>query len=137
LRDQILTGLAIGAADYAEATDARHTLARMAQRCFSSLDVIAMPTVATMPPPISARYPAGELVALRQYTRFASCTGQPALSVPAGFTSLGMPIGLQFVGKHGQDDRLLHISETYETLRGWTMPLPPCSDPSAGKAVHS
>jgi Asp-tRNA(Asn)/Glu-tRNA(Gln) amidotransferase A subunit family amidase len=37
-------------------------------------------------------------------------TGHPAVSVPAGFTAGGLPVGLQLVGHHGTDDRLLSIA---------------------------
>ena len=37
-------------------------------------------------------------------------TGHPAVSVPAGFTADGLPVGLQLVGRYGTDDRLLSIA---------------------------
>jgi Asp-tRNA(Asn)/Glu-tRNA(Gln) amidotransferase A subunit family amidase len=37
-------------------------------------------------------------------------TGHPAVSVPAGFTADGLPVGLQLVGGYGTDDRLLSIA---------------------------
>jgi Asp-tRNA(Asn)/Glu-tRNA(Gln) amidotransferase A subunit family amidase len=38
-------------------------------------------------------------------------TAHPAVSVPAGFTAGGLPVGLQLVGRYGTDDRLLSIAE--------------------------
>ena len=41
-------------------------------------------------------------------------TGTPAISVPAGFTPEGLPVGLQIVGRPNQDFRLLQIAYAFE-----------------------
>ena len=46
---------------------------------------------------------------LRSCSRI-TVTGHPAISVPAGFTAGGLPVGLQLVGRYGTDDRLLSIA---------------------------
>jgi amidase len=46
---------------------------------------------------------------LRSCSRI-TVTGHPAVSVPAGFTADGLPVGLQLVGRYGTDDRLLSMA---------------------------
>jgi aspartyl-tRNA(Asn)/glutamyl-tRNA(Gln) amidotransferase subunit A len=46
-------------------------------------------------------------------------TGQPAASVPAGFTAAGLPVGLQIVGRHLADGAVLSASAAFERARPW------------------
>jgi aspartyl-tRNA(Asn)/glutamyl-tRNA(Gln) amidotransferase subunit A len=52
-------------------------------------------------------------------------TGQPAASVPAGFTPSGMPVGLQIVGRRFADLTVLQASAAFEEARPWTQRRPP------------
>jgi len=46
-------------------------------------------------------------------------TGQPAISLPLHWSASGLPIGVQFVGKLGQDAALLHLAARLEEARDW------------------
>lgn len=46
-------------------------------------------------------------------------TGQPAASVPCGFTSEGLPIGLQIVGKPFDEATVLRVCDAYQQLTDW------------------
>lgn len=52
-------------------------------------------------------------------------TGQPAASVPAGFTTRGLPVGLQIVGRRFADLTVLQASATFEAMRPWATHRPP------------
>ena len=52
-------------------------------------------------------------------------TGQPAATMPAGFTSGGLPIGLQIVGRRFDDLTVLQASAAFETARPWAAHRPP------------
>jgi amidase len=48
---------------------------------------------------------------------YISTIGHPAISVPAGFTSDGLPVGIQIVARHRDDWGLLQIAHAFETAR--------------------
>ena len=130
MRDQLLIGGAVGAADYLAALRVRRAIARCAASLFRRIDVLALPTVSIPAPPIGQHEVelAGErvpvLAALRRFTRLASATGQPALSVPCGATRDGLPVGLQLIGRMFGEVMLLRVARAYELSR------PRLSDPA-------
>jgi aspartyl-tRNA(Asn)/glutamyl-tRNA(Gln) amidotransferase subunit A len=52
-------------------------------------------------------------------------TGQPAATVPAGFTSTGLPVGLQIVGRRYGDRTVLAASAAFEAAVPWAVHRPP------------
>jgi Asp-tRNA(Asn)/Glu-tRNA(Gln) amidotransferase A subunit family amidase len=52
-------------------------------------------------------------------------SGNPAASVPVGFTPDGLPIGLHIVGRWGEDDTVLRVARELERERPWTQQRPP------------
>jgi len=57
-----------------------------------------------------------------QFNLFAQC---PALSVPAGWSKSGLPIGLQIVGRRFRDDSVLGIGKALELVQPWADKRPP------------
>ena len=55
----------------------------------------------------------------------ASLIGLPALAVPAGFGANGLPMGLQLIGRHGADQSLLSLAESYHQHTLWPQKYPP------------
>jgi mandelamide amidase len=99
-----------------------------------AIEALILPTT---PVPAVRRVPAGTdtevLVAGRtlplfptyvRNTDYASSAGIPALSVPAGLTGDGLPVGMELVGPRGTDDIVLAIGEALEAARG-PLPGPP------------
>jgi aspartyl-tRNA(Asn)/glutamyl-tRNA(Gln) amidotransferase subunit A len=63
-----------------------------------------------------------------QWTAFTfpfNLTGQPAASVPAGWTADGLPVGLQIVGRRWEDALVLRACAAFEALQPWADRLPP------------
>jgi aspartyl-tRNA(Asn)/glutamyl-tRNA(Gln) amidotransferase subunit A len=54
------------------------------------------------------------------FTFLFNMTGQPAASVPAGFTEAGLPVGLQIVGRRHADRAVLAASAAYEAIAPWS-----------------
>ena len=98
---------------------------------FERHDVLLTPVSAR--PPVEAGRWEGRgalrtLVGMAQvfpYTGEWNLTGQPALSVPGGMSGDGLPIGVQLVGRHGEDATLLALAGQLEAELGWTERRPP------------
>jgi amidase len=61
------------------------------------------------------------------YTTAWNTTGQPAASVPAGFTGDGLPLAIQLVGRPDDEDTLISLAAQIEAERPWTERRPPVS----------
>jgi aspartyl-tRNA(Asn)/glutamyl-tRNA(Gln) amidotransferase subunit A len=92
------------------------------QAAFEQVDVIVLPTAGYAANPIGQRYPGGDSARM---TRPVSLAHLPGLSVPCGFTSAGLPVGVQLVGAAQRDALLLHAGYAYETARGPITREPP------------
>ena len=87
-----------------------------------SVDVLAVPTTPISAPLIgeettslaAAKHPTRAL--LLRNNRPANLAGIPALSIPCGFTSSGLPVGLQLIGRHTGEQTLLQIAHAYERV---------------------
>jgi Asp-tRNA(Asn)/Glu-tRNA(Gln) amidotransferase A subunit family amidase len=60
-----------------------------------------------------------------RYPPLASVTGRPALSVPCGFSSDGLPIGFQIVGNPGDEQTLFRVARAYARATDWGARRPP------------
>ena len=114
-------GISLDLEDVLEAERLRAVLHREMVRCFEHVDVIALPTAQVAPFPAEWEYPteiAGQPMADYLEWMTACCvitpTGCPALSVPAGFTGDGLPVGLQLVAPIGQEHHLLRVGAAIE-----------------------
>ena len=98
---------------------------------FDKYDLLLTPTTACPPfavgldnPTEIAGRPAGAYAWI-PFTYPFNLTGQPAASVPAGFTANGLPVGLQIVGRRFADAAVLRASAAFERLRPWAQQRPP------------
>jgi len=92
---------------------------------FERYDLLLTPTIACPPFPVGLADPpaiAGRAVEPYAWIPFTypfNLTGQPAASVPCGFTRDGLPIGLQIVGRRYADATVLRASAAFERARPW------------------
>ena len=115
--------------EYLHAVAARQTLVDTLRRFFEHYDLLLTPTVCLPAFPLGVVGP--REVAGREVTHLGwtlcypfNYSGQPAVSVPAGFTASGLPVGLQIVGRRGEDTLVLRAAATFEVLRPWAARRP-------------
>ncbi|MFY0408549.1 amidase [Solicola sp. PLA-1-18] len=125
LADNIRAGEHLTGADVARAYEQRTSLGQTMRRFFADHDVLALPV--SQVPPFSAdeEYPSHingrEQATYLDWMRsayFVTVTGCPAISVPAGFTAEGWPVGIQLVARHGGEAALLSVAHAFEQLTG-------------------
>ena len=123
---RILLGKSVSGADYAEALQHRQVWNRRVERCLQTVDVILTPTTPVPAPRIADS--ADMLATTHRLTSFTfpfSWVGVPGLSIPCGFTSDGLPIGVQIHGRHWGEGLLLRIGATFQKKTDWHLRKPP------------
>jgi len=115
----------IPALAYVQALDRMHAECRRALAFFDRYDLLLTPTVSRPAPPIGEIGSDVEDAWGSGYRNWLcwtwpfNCTGQPAASVPAGFSSDGLPIGVQLVGGAAAERTVLSVSAQLERARPW------------------
>ncbi len=107
---------------YKKGQQARTLIKRDFDEAFKSVDIIATPTAPT------AAFKIGEKSAdpLQMYlsdifTISVNLAGIPGISIPCGFTKNNLPVGLQLLGRHFDEESVLHASFAYEQATEWHM----------------
>jgi aspartyl-tRNA(Asn)/glutamyl-tRNA(Gln) amidotransferase subunit A len=88
----------------------------------ASVDVIVTPTTAY---PAHALHGPSPQADMRSLTRPVSLTGLPALALPCGFTSSGLPVSMQLTGRAWEEGTILRLAYAYEQAAGWYQRRPP------------
>lgn len=123
LADNIRAGRGLTGADVARGYAQRTLLAERMRRFFQRYDVLVLPTSQVPPFPADQEFPHDingvPMATYLDWMRSAyviTVTGCPAISVPAGHTADGLPVGVQIVAPFGQDARLLGVARAFEQL---------------------
>ncbi len=94
-------------------------------RFMSRYDLLLTPTLAVPPFPLHVQGPEkidGNIVPPFKWLAFTfpfNLTGQPAATVPAGFSKDGLPIGLQIIGRHLDDPTVMRAAAAFEMAQPW------------------
>ncbi|MCE7985914.1 MAG: amidase [Caldilinea sp. CFX5] len=115
------------AQDYAKAHALRETFASQFDPLFEQMDLLLCPTMPTTAPLMDAQGNAilQEGYVRTRYTYVFNFSRNPTLSLPCGFDSNGLPISLQFVGRHFEEDLLCRVGHAYEQATEWHTRRPP------------
>ncbi len=124
-------GLELSVADLSRATVRHAALAERVSEFFAHYEVLACPVSQVVPFDVTLDW-VHEINGEPQRTYLdwmASCylisvTGLPAISVPAGFTPEGLPVGLQLVGRRRDDWALLGVAHAFESATGHGRAVP-------------
>lgn len=126
-------GATIPAVDYVNAQRARTVLRAEVRTLFRQVDLLALPTTPIVAPRMgqaqeTVKVGTGEIQVTRALTRNMSpfnTLGLPALSVPCGFNSQGLPIGFQLVGRPFEEETVLRAGNAYQQTTDWHTKRPP------------
>jgi aspartyl-tRNA(Asn)/glutamyl-tRNA(Gln) amidotransferase subunit A len=109
---------------YLKAQQIRHLIRDDFQNAFKKVDIIIGPT--TPGPAFKLNERLNDPISMYLsdiYTVSANLAGLPALSVPAGFVN-NLPIGMQLIGNHFAESRLLNIAHQYQLVTDWHQQIP-------------
>jgi aspartyl-tRNA(Asn)/glutamyl-tRNA(Gln) amidotransferase subunit A len=125
LRSCVEDALKLRGLDFTDALTQRNEFWHRIRHVFESFDVLVTPTLPVLPFPVGQDnadpFPHQEQSDL-QWTQFTypfNLTGQPAVSVPCGWTEANLPVGLQIVGRRFDDALVLRVARAFEQIQPW------------------
>jgi amidase len=125
-------GLALTARDVAQAEALRTRQWHRVREFLAPRDLWIMPTMAVPAFPVEHPHvmeingqPVGKTMQRSFLTYAFSVMGLPAISIPCGFTSAGLPVGLQIVGKRHGEAAVLRAAAAFEAAQPWAAAIPP------------
>ena len=124
LRERILAGALVTAAEYTQAQRLRAQLCNDVAEVLRHVDVLATPT-ATTPATSFTRAQDPELGFPRSNMAPFNLTGLPTLALPCGFASSGLPLSLQLAGRPFEEAAVLRLGHAYEQATLWHTRRPP------------
>ena len=147
-RDGIVDGLKATAVSYLQSLQQTQRASAFLEESLKGYDALILPTT-VIPAPLSSTMAAieeravaasreaksrgevpprrmeGPMAIAGPYIGPINHSGQPALSIPCGFTKSGLPIGLMVVGKRFTESKILSIGHAYQKETGWHANRPP------------
>ena len=125
------------AAEYVRAKWSLELLRRTVDDAFGDVDVVVVPTVRILPPMLSDMLKAAREGVDRFLTEIVANTqpfdvyGIPAVSVPCGFSTSGLPIGVTFAGPRFSEGKILALARAFEQATEWHKRRPALSPATA------
>jgi aspartyl-tRNA(Asn)/glutamyl-tRNA(Gln) amidotransferase subunit A len=123
LRERLALAATISAADYLQAQRRRRELCDIVARVMESCDLLLTAGAMSEAPPITVP---GKWTSFEapNFTNPFNITGQPGLTVCAGFGEGGLPVGVQIIGRPFEDATVLRAGHAYEKATGWRAKRP-------------
>ena len=122
-RQQLHLGALYSAADYVQAQRVRSLFKEEALRALSQVDVLVVPTMLNVAPTFEG-YDPDAMRRAPTFTGLWNLAGLPAASVCCGFSSVGLPIGMQIVGKPFHEATVMRVGDAYQQLTDWHLRTP-------------
>src|SRR2546430_17663690 len=126
-RDRSQIGRAVSSVAYSRAIATMHQVGLAMAKFQQTYDVILSPTLAKPPvrlgvlslSPESMSAYGRDVTEFGPYTAIYNVTGQPSMSVPLHWSADGLPIGVMFSGRFGDDATLLRLAAQLEQAKPW------------------
>ena len=126
-------GRSVNGGQYLRSVQELQRISRQIAEYFEGIDVLLTPTLGEPPAPLGTfDSPPGEpltgLFRAAAYVPFTppfNVTGQPGISLPLHWSAGGLPIGVQFVGRFGDEETLLSLAGQLEQAAPWAARRPP------------
>ena len=129
---EVEQGLQLKAQDVYQASLSRSDFYRAALKLFETYEYLVLPSAQVFPFDASVHWPKTiHGVTMDTYHRWmevvvpASLLGFPTVNVPAGFSTQGLPMGMQIIGKRHADFAVLQLAYAYEQATNWVRNVPP------------
>jgi aspartyl-tRNA(Asn)/glutamyl-tRNA(Gln) amidotransferase subunit A len=137
VRERLKGGAFVSGAQYLRGQRARRLIRDEVDRTLERFDVLIAPTT----PIVATSVGQTEVTiehetvdvrsALTRFTRHFNLSGHPVCSVPCGFTTAGLPIGMQIVGRAFDEATVLRVADAYQRATDWHTRRPPVGAPPA------
>ena len=109
--------------EYINANLIRIKLNNILKNVFSNIDVLISPSMTKLPHKIDESVLYGNYIKrdiyFGKFTQPFDFNGAPTLSIPSGFSKSGLPLSVQFIGKHLEELKLFQIGKLYESNTDW------------------
>jgi len=119
VRQRLHTGAAFTSTEYSLARRTQTEVKRRMDMFFQKYDVLLTPTTPIIAPFINGSDALEQARRLTRFTAPFNLTGLPALTLPDGFASTGMPIGLQIISSSWNESKILRAGLAYEQATDW------------------
>jgi aspartyl-tRNA(Asn)/glutamyl-tRNA(Gln) amidotransferase subunit A len=119
IRRQLQMAEFVSARQYLRALRIRALAQQELEGLLRDVDVLLTPTTSALPTRSDGTTSAESLVLFARNMRPFSLPGLPAISVPAGFSAEGLPIGMQIVGQPFDEPTILRLAHAYEQATNW------------------
>jgi aspartyl-tRNA(Asn)/glutamyl-tRNA(Gln) amidotransferase subunit A len=121
---RIQAGARVTTPAYIEGRRELAEIRRKAEKWIDGVDLLVTPTLPITTPAVSDPHADDILPTVRNTSPF-DVNGWPAISVPCGFTSKGLPMGLQIIGPNGGEAAVFQLAHAYEQATEWHKRRPP------------
>jgi len=132
-RVRLATGAFVSDIELRRARQQRESARRRLAELFRSVDVVVSVTMPVPAPEYGPddRLDRGLISAAAETVRYWSCVGYPALAIPMGFASTGLPLSLQLAAPPLHESALLRLGHAVQRATDWHLREPPLPDTAA------
>ncbi|UCD97663.1 MAG: amidase [Chloroflexota bacterium] len=125
---RLAAGAAYTSSEYSQARRNQSLLRRRFEHFFGKYDLLLTPTTPLTAPLLEGPDAVEQAATLTRFTAPFNFSGLPAISLPCGFNSQGMPIGMQLITRSWGEAALLRAAQAYESATDWHLRRPELKD---------